>query len=109
LSRGTADPDRPTRKSRSTPSFACSTWSTYSLTYPRSPCDGGGVHAARRLHLDVPDEELARRRARWQPPPAHAKRGWVKLYCETVQQADKGVDLAFLVGASGAPVGRESH
>jgi len=27
----------------------------------------------------------------------------VKLYCDTVQQADKGVDLEFLVGASGAP------
>jgi hypothetical protein len=26
-----------------------------------------------------------------------------------VQQADKGVDLEFLVGSSGAPVGRESH
>jgi dihydroxy-acid dehydratase len=63
----------------------------------------------RRLHLDVTDEELARRRARWQPPAAHARRGWVKLYCDTVQQADKGVDLEFLVGSSGAPVGRESH
>jgi dihydroxy-acid dehydratase len=63
----------------------------------------------RRLHLDVADEELARRRARWQPPAAHARRGWVKLYCDTVQQADKGVDLEFLVGSSGAPVGRESH
>jgi dihydroxy-acid dehydratase len=64
---------------------------------------------ARRLHLDVSDEELARRRARWRPPAAHAKRGWVKLYCETVQQADRGADLDFLVGSSGAPVARESH
>ena len=30
-------------------------------------------------------------------------------YCETVQQADRGVDLDFLVGGSGALVGRESH
>jgi dihydroxy-acid dehydratase len=65
--------------------------------------------AARRLHLDVSDEELARRRARWKPPAPHARRGWDKLYCQTVQQADKGVDLDFLVGSSGAPVGRESH
>jgi dihydroxy-acid dehydratase len=64
---------------------------------------------ARLLHLDVPDDELARRRARWNPPAPHARRGWVKLYCENVQQADKGVDLDFLVGSSGAPVGRESH
>jgi dihydroxy-acid dehydratase len=63
----------------------------------------------RRLHLHVADDELARRRAKWTPPAPHAKRGWVKLYCETVQQADKGVDLDFLVGSSGAPVGRESH
>jgi dihydroxy-acid dehydratase len=33
----------------------------------------------------------------------------VKLYCDSVLQADQGVDLDFLVGASGAPVGRESH
>ena len=65
--------------------------------------------AARRLHLDVSDEELARRRAAWHPRAPHAQRGWVKLYCDTVQQADKGVDLDFLVGSSGAPVARESH
>jgi dihydroxy-acid dehydratase len=64
---------------------------------------------ARRLHLDVADAELARRRSRWKAPAPHSTRGWVKLYCETVQQADKGVDLDFLVGSSGATVGRESH
>jgi dihydroxy-acid dehydratase len=64
---------------------------------------------ARRLTLHVDDDELARRRAAWQAPPPHAKRGWVKLYCDSVLQADEGVDLDFLVGASGAPVGRESH
>jgi L-arabonate dehydrase len=63
----------------------------------------------RSLRLLVPDEELAARRAKWRPPPPHSQRGWVKLYCDTVQQADKGVDLDFLRGASGAPVGRESH
>jgi len=65
--------------------------------------------ARRRLHLHVSGAELGRRRANWKPPPAHSDRGWVKLYCETVQQADKGVDLDFLVGKSGAKVGRESH
>jgi dihydroxy-acid dehydratase len=65
--------------------------------------------ARRRLHLDVPDAVLAERRARWRSPPPHSQRGWVKLYCDTVQQADRGVDLEFLVGSSGAPVGRESH
>jgi dihydroxy-acid dehydratase len=64
---------------------------------------------ARRLHLEVSDDELARRRAQWTAPAPHATRGWVRLYCQTVQQADRGVDLDFLVGSSGAPVGRESH
>jgi dihydroxy-acid dehydratase len=64
---------------------------------------------ARRLQLQVSDDELARRRANWKAPAAHATRGWVKLYCDTVQQADRGVDLDFLVGSSGAPVARESH
>jgi dihydroxy-acid dehydratase len=65
--------------------------------------------ASRKLELHVSDEELARRRKLWKPPPPHADRGWVKLYCDSVQQADRGVDLDFLVGHSGAKVGRESH
>ncbi len=63
----------------------------------------------RKLHLHVSDAELAARRAQWKPPKPHADRGWVKLYCDTVQQADEGVDLDFLVGKSGAKVGRPSH
>ena len=65
--------------------------------------------ARRRIQLLVSDAELARRKAKWNAPPPHASRGWVKLYCETVQQADKGADLEFLVGKSGARVGRPSH
>jgi L-arabonate dehydrase len=64
--------------------------------------------AARRLHLDVSDEELSRRRAAWQAPTAPV-RGYYKLYVETVQQADKGADLDFLVGGSGTRVTRDSH
>jgi dihydroxy-acid dehydratase len=63
----------------------------------------------RRLHLDVSDGELEKRRKEWKAPPAHDVRGYVKLYCDTVNQADQGVDLEFLVGKSGAPVPRESH
>ncbi len=63
---------------------------------------------ARRLHLDVPDEELARRRESWQPPPA-PERGYARIYHDHVLQADRGCDFDFLVGASGAPVPRESH
>ncbi|MCM3871585.1 MAG: L-arabinonate dehydratase [Pyrinomonadaceae bacterium] len=65
--------------------------------------------AERRLHLDIPDEELARRRAAWQPPEAAFERGYYKLYVEHVMQADRGADLDFLVGKSGAEVPRESH
>jgi dihydroxy-acid dehydratase len=65
--------------------------------------------AGRRLHLDVSDEELAKRRAAWTPPALPQQRGYARLYVEHVLQADKGVDLDFLVGASGHAVPRESH
>jgi dihydroxy-acid dehydratase len=64
---------------------------------------------ARTLTLDVPDDELAARRAVWAAPPRSATRGWTWLYTEHVQQANTGCDLDFLTGASGARVGRESH
>jgi L-arabonate dehydrase len=63
----------------------------------------------RRLHLDVPEAELEQRRKGWTAPAPHDVRGYVKLYCDHVNQADRGVDLDFLVGGSGAPVPRESH
>jgi dihydroxy-acid dehydratase len=63
---------------------------------------------ARRLHLDVADAELAKRRAAWQPAPTPA-RGWYKLYVDHVQQAHLGADLDVLVGKSGATVSRDSH
>jgi dihydroxy-acid dehydratase len=69
--------------------------------------DGPG----RRLDLKVGEAELATRRAHWEAnrPKPHYDRGWAKLYIDTVQQADRGCDLDFLVGASGADVNRESH
>lgn len=63
----------------------------------------------RRLHLDVPDEELARRRQAWAAPEPPDRRGWYRLYFDHVLQADRGADMDFLVGGSGAPVPRESH
>ena len=63
---------------------------------------------ARKLHLDVSDAELARRKASWVAPELPA-RGYYKLYVETVQQANKGADLDFLVGGSGTTVTRDSH
>ena len=65
--------------------------------------------AQRRLHLDVPEEELARRRAAWTPPKPAASRGYVSLYIKHVLGADKGADLDFLQGNSGSAVTRDSH
>jgi len=65
--------------------------------------------AQRRLHLDLPESELAARRQAWKPPAQGYDRGYARLYIEHVLQADRGADLDFLVGKSGAGVARESH
>jgi dihydroxy-acid dehydratase len=65
----------------------------------------------RRIDVDITAEELAAR------PPSEAMtaalarplRGWQKLYVETVNGADTGADLDFLVGSSGDTVPRDSH
>ncbi|MEJ6782790.1 L-arabinonate dehydratase [Aminobacter sp. Piv2-1] len=64
---------------------------------------------ARRLNLEVTDEELARRRARWKAPEPMMQGGYQSLYVERVMQADKGADLDFLVGCRSHDVPRESH
>ncbi len=64
---------------------------------------------ARKLWLHVPEEELARRRASWQPPAPASNRGYVSLYIKHVMGADKGADLDFLQGSSGSQVTRDSH
>ena len=58
------------------------------------------------LQLHVSEEELAAREGIQTPT---ADRGWARLYQTTVQQADQGCDLDFLVGSSGHVVTRESH
>jgi dihydroxy-acid dehydratase len=65
--------------------------------------------AKRRLHLDVSERELARRRKKWKAPKAPMSRGYTKLYVDHVLQADKGADLDFLVGSSGAKVPKDNH
>jgi L-arabonate dehydrase len=65
---------------------------------------------ARRLHLDVSPEELARRKGEWSPPVlAGTDRGYVHLYRAHVQQSHLGADLDFLRGGSGQEVSRDSH
>jgi len=51
---------------------------------------------ARRLDLCVAEDELGRRRAAWQPPPAHYTRGYGRLFVEHVTQANLGCDFDFL-------------
>ena len=64
---------------------------------------------ARRLTLDISAAELERRHRAWTPAPVVYDRGYYRLYLDHVLQADRGADLDFLVGKSGAPVPRESH
>jgi dihydroxy-acid dehydratase len=67
--------------------------------------------AARRLDIDLPADELAARSPDAATVSAYAqpRRGWERLYVETVQQANTGADLDFLVGSSGNSISRESH
>jgi dihydroxy-acid dehydratase len=51
---------------------------------------------ARRIHLQVSDEELAARRAAWAPPPARYERGYGWLFGQHILQADEGCDFDFL-------------
>src|ERR1022692_1517236 len=66
---------------------------------------------ARRLEIDLPAAELARREpsAAMKAALAAPRRGWERLYIDHVLQADRGADLDFLVGSSGHEVTRESH
>ncbi|WP_151483586.1 IlvD/Edd family dehydratase [Streptomyces albicerus] len=67
--------------------------------------------AARRIDLDVSEDELAHRTPNKTTLDGFAapRRGWERLYVDHVQQADTGADLDFLIGSSGSDVSRESH
>jgi dihydroxy-acid dehydratase len=64
---------------------------------------------ARRLHLEVSDDELTKRRLQWKAPVNPMKGGYQQLYVERVMQANTGADLDFLIGCRGDDVPRESH
>ena len=64
---------------------------------------------ARRLHLDISDEELAARLAAWEPSVTQPAGGYAQLYHDRVMGADRGADFDFLVGCRGNDVARESH
>jgi dihydroxy-acid dehydratase len=59
--------------------------------------------AARRLSLNVTDEELEKRRADWQQPPPKFGRGYGALYLQHITQADQGCDFDFLEAGPPTP------
>jgi len=63
----------------------------------------------RRLHLDVPDDEIARRLAAWQNPNEPPTSGYVRMFHDHVQGADTGADFDFLLGCRGNDVPKDSH
>jgi L-arabonate dehydrase len=63
-----------------------------------------------RLHLDLTDEEMEKRRAALAAQPERPKSGgYQQLYIEHVMQADEGCDFDFLVGKRGSAVPKHSH
>ena len=71
-------------------------------------CTGDRIRldvAERRLDLLVSEEELAARRERWTPPLPHAgsERGYLRLFLDTVTQADRGCDFDFMGAAPVRP------
>ncbi|MFP5369205.1 MAG: dihydroxy-acid dehydratase, partial [Actinomycetes bacterium] len=60
--------------------------------------------AARRIDVEVADDELSQRTPHEATVAAFAapRRGWERLYVDTVLQADTGADLDFLLGSTGS-------
>ncbi len=59
--------------------------------------------AARRLHLDVADAELVRRKSEWRQPPRKFQRGFGAIYANHITQADAGCDFDILEGNAPTP------
>ncbi len=59
---------------------------------------------ARSIHMAVSDEELARRRGAWQPPPRRYQRGYGYMFSQHILQANDGCDFDYLETEFGAPV-----
>ena len=53
---------------------------------------------ARRIHLDISDDELAKRKAAWKKPAPRFTRGYGAMFSQHIGQADIGCDLDFLQG-----------
>ena len=59
---------------------------------------------ARSLTLDVPEAELARRRAALKAPAPRYERGYGWMFSQHIEQADRGCDFDFLTTDFGPPV-----
>ncbi len=68
---------------------------------------------ARRIHLDITDEELKSRMDAWSAEKSGAnlrpESGYTQLYQDRVLGADTDADFDFLVGCRGNAVGKEAH
>jgi dihydroxy-acid dehydratase len=64
--------------------------------------------AARTISLDVPEAELAKRRAEWKQPARRFARGYGWMFSRHIKQANEGCDFDFLETGFGAPVGEPS-
>jgi dihydroxy-acid dehydratase len=60
---------------------------------------------ARRIGMRVPDDEIARRRAAWTPPPPRFGRGYGWMFNAHIRQAHEGCDFDFLQTGFGPAVG----
>ena len=60
--------------------------------------------AARTIDLHVSEDELAKRKAAWQPPQPRYERGYGWMFSRHILQADSGCDFDFLETSHGAPV-----
>jgi len=58
---------------------------------------------ARRIHLHVSEDELARRTAAWRPPAPRYQRGYGAMYSAHIGQADEGCDFDFLLAGESIP------
>src|SRR5262249_40463458 len=58
---------------------------------------------ARRIHLDVAEEELNRRRAAWKAPAPRYLRAYGAMFSAHIAQADEGCDFDFLAGKGQIP------
>ena len=52
--------------------------------------------AARTINLMIPEEEMAKRKTAWVPPPPRYERGYGAMFSNHIGQADEGCDFDFL-------------